>query len=64
MSEWTLAPHDLLETLRRIALDVNHALMVLPTPSDGAGKRAWKSLIDAKEITEAAIDHVERTQKR
>lgn len=54
---------DTLEALRRIALGVNHALMVLPTPETGGGKRAWQSLIDAKQVAEAAIDQLERAGK-
>lgn len=51
---------DWVETMRRIALDVNHALMVLTPPTDGQGKRAWASLLDAKEVSEAAIDQAEK----
>lgn len=32
---------------------VNHALMVLPLPSDGPGKRAWSSLLEAQKILDA-----------
>lgn len=32
---------------------IDHALMVLPVPIDGAGKRAWSSLLDAKTLLEA-----------
>lgn len=32
---------------------VNHALMVLPLPSDGQGKRAWSSLLEAQKILAA-----------
>jgi len=46
---------DLVEALRAIALDVNHALMVLPAPTAGQEKRAWSSLLDAKRVVEAAL---------
>lgn len=32
---------------------VTHALMVLPLPSDGQGKRAWASLLEAQKLLEA-----------
>jgi hypothetical protein len=32
---------------------VNHALMVLPLPSDGPGKRAWSSLLEAQKLLDS-----------
>lgn len=32
---------------------VTHALMVLPLPSDGQGKRAWSSLLEAQKLLES-----------
>lgn len=45
---------ELVASIDRAALDVNHALMVLTPPTDGAGKRPWMSLLDAKQILERA----------
>ncbi len=40
--------------MAKSALDcVVHALMVLPVPIDGQGKRAWASLLEAQDILEA-----------
>lgn len=35
---------------------MNHALMTLPLPQDGRGKRAWSSLIDGRDSLQAALE--------
>lgn len=49
-------PFDMLQTVRRILLGVNHAVMTLPVPEKADQKRAWSSLLDAKAMAEAIIE--------
>lgn len=58
-----MSEHTLIEDVRRACVDVNHALMVLDMPTTGAGKRAWASLVDAKQVLERAIERAEVAER-
>ncbi len=49
-------------TVRQIAVGINHALMVLELPTSGQGKRAWTSLIEARDKAEA-LEAAQRARK-
>lgn len=52
----TTAPTEAAPVAVKDALNcVVHALMVLPVPIDGQGKRAWASLLEAQKLLDAAI---------